>query len=93
MNVYFNVLEDIDENSVRVLDLSTFDVVREFKATNNAIALLRMQTTHDHNMLGVADSRTGIRVYDLRQPTENCYSCLYKVQLSIVLKALAITFY
>lgn len=73
------VADDIDESSVRVLDLVTFDTVRQFKVTENSIFMLRVQTTSEHNMMAVADTRTGVKVFDLRQPTADSYTCLYEV--------------
>ena len=66
---------------MRVLDLATFDTLRQFRITDNAIFMLRLQATAQHNMLAVADSRAGVKVYDLRQPTADSYASLYQVQV------------
>ena len=68
---------------MRVLDLATFDTLRQFRITDNAIFMLRLQATAQHNMLAVADSRAGVKVYDLRQPTADSYASLYQVQVHV----------
>lgn len=47
--------------------------------TDNAVSMVRRQTTDEHSMVGVADSRAGLSVYDLRQPKAKDYVCLYHV--------------
>ena len=55
------------------------EVVKTWKVVKNAVYLLRVQRTDDHNMIGVADSRSGLSVYDLRQEDRQQYVCLYQV--------------
>lgn len=74
---------EADESHLRVLDLASCAALRQWKVTENAVSLLRRQTTATHSMLGVADTRAGLKVFDLRQPTPSdssaAYACLYHV--------------
>ena len=71
---------DSDESHVRVLALDGLSLVKDWQAVQNGVGLLRAQRTQDNSLLGVSDSRTGLKVYDLRQPTTgDDYVCLYQV--------------
>jgi len=66
---------------VRVLHLPTFETRADWKVTDNSVSILRTQTTAAHSMLGVADTWTGLSVYDLRCPTaDGRYERLYQVR-------------
>lgn len=70
---------------MRVLDMSDLSVKREFPVVENSVSMLRVQVTDHHSMLGVTDSRTGLKVYDLQQPTpDGAYVCLYNVPIEEV---------
>lgn len=51
---------------------------------DNSVSMLRIQVTLQHSMLGVPDSRAGLHVFDLRQPTDKGYQCLYQVPVEEV---------
>ena len=64
---------------MRTVDLQTMEAVKTWKVVENAVYLLRLQITADHNMIGIADTRSGLSVYDLRQEESHQYICLYQV--------------
>ena len=64
---------------MRVLDLDSLTRVKDWQAVQNAVSQLRAQRTQEHSLLGVSDSRAGLKVYDLRQPSGEEYVCLYQV--------------
>ena len=73
---------DLDESHVAVLDLESFQCRTHWKAADHSVALLRTQSYGGHSMLGVADSRAGLQVYDVNQSVDDDaseYVCLYRV--------------
>ena len=74
-----SILADVSAGCVRVLDLATFDTLCQFDVAEHAIGQMREHVTPHHHMLAVADTRAGIKVFDLRQPTTHSYACLYQV--------------
>jgi len=69
----------MDESHVAVLEIDTSTFVTHWKAVTNCVALLRTQTYNGHSMVGVADTRTGLRVYDLLHRNGVEYVCLFHV--------------
>lgn len=68
------------ESHARVLHVPTFETRADWKVTDNSVSILRTQVTAAHSMLGVADTWTGLCVYDLRCPTDDGrYERLYQV--------------
>ena len=72
------------ECNIRVMKIPSLESVCEWKVVDNAVYLLRLQITETQSMLGVADIHNGLRVFDLRQPLDNEYACLYKVPVEEV---------
>ncbi|ELU12335.1 hypothetical protein CAPTEDRAFT_220197 [Capitella teleta] len=69
-----------DESHVRVLSLDDLECVADWKAVQNGVGLLRALQTDEHSLLGVSDTRAGLKVYDLREATEKGeFVLLYQV--------------
>ena len=74
---------------MRVLLVPSFETRADWKATDNSVSMLRTQCNAAHSMLGVADTWTGLSVFDMRRPTDDGrYECLYKVRENDVLCSL-----
>ena len=71
---------------MRVLQISDLRTVCEWGAVDTAVSLLRLQPSDTQSVLGVADSRSGLQVYDLRRPQPKGlgYVCLYTVPVEEV---------
>ena len=67
-----------DQCNVRVLGFN-FELRRDMVVAENSVSILRLQVTPQHSMLGVADTRSGLKVFDLRHPTAEGYMCLYQL--------------
>ena len=75
---------DCEETHLRVIHCASMDIQTEWKAVDNAVAYLRQHRNSEHSLLGVADSRAGLKVYDLRQSQGGSYHCLYQVPVDEV---------
>lgn len=70
---------DLDESHIAVLEIGASKIVTHWKAVNNCVALLRTQTQNGHQLLGAADTRTGLSVYELNKREGDRYVCLFHV--------------
>jgi hypothetical protein len=71
----------MDDSWVCALSLPHLEELHAWKAVTNAVLQLRIQLRNSESLLGIADTRTGLRVYDLlhKKSGSKDYSILYEV--------------